>query len=64
MPPRGATMRRMDTPLTPPTGSSPPLAARPGGEEAAWAALRDELAQLNVQLEYLKLLLKLGVHRL
>ncbi|HWH74227.1 MAG TPA: hypothetical protein VNV16_08210 [Methylibium sp.] len=54
----------MDTPLTPPTGSSPPLAARPGGEEAAWAALRDELAQLNVQLEYLKLLLKLGVHRL
>lgn len=52
----------MDSPLPPTSGSDGPL-GRLGTDEAAWAALRDELAQLNVQLEYLKLLLKLGVHR-
>jgi hypothetical protein len=31
---------------------------------ATWVALRDELTQLNTQLEYLRLLLKLGVYRL
>jgi len=31
---------------------------------ATWVALRDELTQLNAQLEYLRLLIKLGVYRL
>lgn len=53
----------MDAPLPPPSGADG-APGRLGTDEAAWAALRDELAQLNVQLEYLKLLLKLGVHRL
>jgi hypothetical protein len=53
----------MDAPQPRPS-TSDGLPGRLDADEAAWSALRDELAQLNVQLEYLKLLLKLGVHRL
>lgn len=55
-------MRAMDAPLNPSSESSS-LSGGGGTDEAVWVRLRDELAQLNVQLEYLKLLLKLGVHR-
>ncbi|HSV71131.1 MAG TPA: hypothetical protein VLI72_13560 [Methylibium sp.] len=52
----------MDSPSPHPSQPLPPGLL--STDEEAWGALRDELAELNVQLEYLRLLLKLGVHRL
>lgn len=53
----------METPEPYEPDSTPPN-ARLDADMAAWVELRDELTQLNTQLEYLRLLLKLGVYRL
>ncbi len=56
----------MDAPQTPNPGSAQePLQrlAAYNANPAAWQQLIDELTLLNVKLEYLKLMLKLGVRR-
>jgi hypothetical protein len=53
----------MDTPT--PRPSEPPQ--RPAADDAqmrSWLKLRTELAELNARLEYLRLLLSLGVRRI
>lgn len=50
-------------PALPPDQPPPP---RPAGEaqEQRWQALLEELRTLNARLEYVRLMLKLGVRRL
>jgi len=48
----------------PPSPSSQPLRASVDDEKIrAWLKLRHEMAQLHARLEYLKLMLTLGVQR-
>lgn len=54
------TMDTMNTPQHPqPPRPNPELDAK----VAKWLVLRDELRELNVKLEYTRLMLKLGVRR-
>lgn len=50
----------MDSPTPPPSPERQPLAPIEA-QQQAWDTLREELLQLNGQLEYLRLLLRLGV---
>ena len=47
------------TPATPPR-STQPLAARAAQQLQNWEQLRDQLQALHAELEYLRLMLKLG----
>lgn len=51
----------MDSHLPPPSRPQHPPLPTVESQQQAWEALRDELLELNGQLEYLRLLLRLGV---
>ena len=51
----------MDSPLPPPPNPQRPQLPTVEMQQQAWESLRDELLELNGQLEYLRLLLRLGV---
>lgn len=50
-----------DSPLPPPSKPERPPLPPVETQQQAWQTLRDELLELNGQLEYLRLLLRLGV---
>lgn len=52
----------MDQPLPPPDPTQPPL--DDDARAARWAELLNEMNSLNAQLEYLRLLLRVGVRPL
>jgi hypothetical protein len=55
-----ATMQLMDTPNTP---SEPRQTNDLEAKALAWLALKREMQSLHAQIEYVRLLIKLGVHQ-